>query len=44
MACSIEMPDAPSAVTDDEKAIESPEGGSRNSKNVHCCDYLAVVF
>src|ERR1700730_14469239 len=35
MLCNIEVKDAPTIVTDDEKAIERAEGDRRNSEEVH---------
>jgi len=35
MLCDIEVQDAPTIVTDDEKAIERAGGDRRNSEEVH---------
>src|SRR5260370_16516222 len=41
--CDIEMQDAPTIVTDDEKAIEHAEGDRRNSEEVHRGNRFPVI-
>jgi hypothetical protein len=43
MLCDIEMQDAPTIVTDDEKAIEHAEGDRRNSEEVHRGNRFPVI-
>jgi len=43
MLCDIEMEDAPTIVTDDEKAIEHAEGDRRNSEEVHRGNRFPVI-
>src|ERR1700737_46475 len=43
MLCDIEMQDAPTIVTDDEKAIEHPEGDHRNREEVHRGNRFPVI-
>jgi hypothetical protein len=43
MPCDIEMQDAPTIVTDDEKAIERAEGDRRNSEEVHRGNRFSVI-
>ncbi len=43
MLCDIEMQDAPTIVTDDEKAIEPAEGDRRNSEEVHRGNRFSVI-
>src|SRR5258706_1702226 len=43
MLCDIEVQDAPTIVTDDEKAIEHVEGDRRNSEEVHRGNRFPVI-
>jgi hypothetical protein len=43
MLGDIEVQDAPTIVTDDEKAIERAEGDRRNSKEVHRGNRFPVI-
>jgi len=43
MLCDIEVQDAPTIVTDDEKAIERAEGDRRNSEEVHRGNRFPVI-
>ncbi len=43
MLCDIEVQDAPTIVTDDEKAIEHAEGDRRNSEEVHRGNRFPVI-
>jgi hypothetical protein len=43
MLCDIEMQDAPTIVTDDEKAIEHAEVDRRNSEEVHRGNRFPVI-
>jgi hypothetical protein len=43
MLCDIEMQDAPTIVTDDEKTIEHTEGDRRNSEEVHRGNRFPVI-
>jgi hypothetical protein len=43
MLCDIEVQDATTIVTDDEKAIERAEGDRRNSEEVHRGNRFAVI-
>src|SRR5882762_581291 len=43
MLCDIEMQDAPTIVTDDEKAIEHAEVDRRNSEEVHRSNRFPVI-
>jgi hypothetical protein len=44
MLCDIEVQDAPTIVTDDEKAIERAEGDRRNSEEVHRGNRFPVIM
>lgn len=39
----VEVEDSPPAVADQEEAVQNPEGGGRNGKEVHGGDRLAMV-
>jgi hypothetical protein len=43
MLCNIEVKDAPTIVTDDEKAIEHAEGDRRNTEEVHRGNRFPVI-
>jgi hypothetical protein len=43
MLCDIEVQDTPTIVTDDEKAIERPEGDRRNGEEVHRGNRFPVI-
>jgi hypothetical protein len=43
MLCNIEVKDAPTIVTDDEKAIEHAEGDRRNPEEVHRSNRFPVI-
>src|SRR6266478_6430 len=43
MLCDIEVQDTPTIVTDDEKAIEHPEGDRRNGEEVHRGNRFPVI-
>ena len=43
MLCNIEVQDAPTIVTDDEKAIEHAEGDRRNTEEVHRSNRFPVI-
>ena len=43
MLCDIEVQDAPTIVTDDEKTIEHAEGDRRNSEEVHRGNRFPVI-
>jgi hypothetical protein len=43
MLCDIEVQDAPTIVTDDEKATERAQGDRRNSEEVHRGNHFPVI-
>jgi hypothetical protein len=43
MLCDIQVLDAPTIVTDHEKALEHPEGDHRNSEEVHRGNHFLVI-